>query len=153
MPVGIIDSKTDHGAVFTMTRPDDHNRIAAGDTVTVWDLYTPRNALARYRGTIDEVRDTTASFTIDTKEIDHDWPQEMDPISPGNAVYLALPQSFQPNPTRTASREELAKMQEIADAFQARTGITTAGPADLINHALHRAGIADTAEQEFQGQH
>lgn len=148
MPLGIIEAKTADGATFTMTRPDDHEHMAPGDSVTVWDIFTPLHALARYRGTITEVNETTAAFAIQDQEIDESWPATMDPISPGNAVYLAQPDSYTFDGTRVASFQELGQMQIKAAEFQARTGITTGGPGDVANRAMHLAGVEGTnAEQ------
>ena len=130
MPIGIIDESNDSGAIFTMARPGDRNELKPGDSVTVWNFYQDFEALARIRGQISEVSQNTASFIIIESQVDPSWPGHIDPMGAGNPVYLADPDSFQPDITRKlTSPEELEMLNEFAKQHEDATGIKPAGAA------------------------
>ena len=130
MPIGIIDEPNNSGAVFTMTRPGDRNELKPGDFVTVWNFHQDFEALARVRGRISEVGQTAASFVVTESQLDPSWPDHIDPLGAGNAVYLADPDSFQPDITRGfASPEEFEMLTKFARQHEEATGIKPTGAA------------------------
>ena len=85
--------------------------------MTVWNFHQDFEALARTRGRISEVGETTAAFVITEESLDPSWPGHKDPIGEGNPVYLAEPDSFQPDIVRgAASPEEFEMAQRVRQA-------------------------------------
>ena len=70
MPIGIIDESNQDGGIFTLTRPDDHQFLQAGDPVTVWNMHQQFETMARLKGEITEVSRTTASYIITERQVD-----------------------------------------------------------------------------------
>ena len=98
--------------------------------MTVWNFHQDFDALARTRGRISEVSETTASFVVTEESRDPSWPGHKDPIGEGNPVYLAEPDSFQPDIVRgAASPEEFEMLREFARQHEEQTGIKPAAAA------------------------
>ena len=55
---------------------------------------------------------------IDDQDIDENWPHHLNPISPGNAVYLAQGHTYTPDPNRMASEREMIEMMDLATQFE-----------------------------------
>ena len=106
MPLGFIDRPNVNGATFILTNAGESADLRAGTPVTVWRYSPERLAIARVRGTISAVGHTTATFTISGSQIDPRWPEEEDILQPKTPVYLALPDSYEPDPSRMLSQRE-----------------------------------------------
>ena len=150
MPLGIIEEVSQGGGILVMTRPDDGQHFTAGTPVTIWDMDGGSGALARYRGRLSEVGETVAAFIIEERQFDPSWPEDLDPLEAGNPVYLALPDSFEPDPSRLANRWELGHLQQLADEFEAKSGISTGGRGYAITAAEpnEAAGIEEQRNVE-----
>ena len=130
MPIGIIDESTQDGGIFSLTRPDDHKTLQAGDPVTVWNMHQQFETMARLKGEITEVSRTTASYIITERQVDPSWPDYVDPFGAGNPIYLAVRDSFNPDPFRKpSSPDEYQMLKEFAKQHQEATGIETRGAA------------------------
>lgn len=125
MPLGIIEQVTDDGAIFVMCRPTDSEDVSAGQPVTVWEMDQTTGARARYRGVISEIGDTVGAFIIRERDIDEGWPRGRHPVVPGNPVYLAMPDSYDPDPSRTGTLEEAELLADMAREFEEQTGVNT----------------------------
>ena len=66
--------------------------------------------------------------------MDEDWPEDLHPLGRGNPVYLAMPGSFIPDATRSASREELALMIELSKDHEKQDGVKPSGAAYVYGH-------------------
>ena len=130
MPIGIIDQPTETGATFTMTRPHERKELKPGTPVIVWDFHQDFDAMARVRGQITKVSNTTASFISLEYRIDPSWPDHIDPIGAGNGVYLAESGSFCPDTSRPpASPKEIEMLWEFAKQHGEMTGLKPHGAA------------------------
>ena len=130
MPIGIIDESSENGAIFTLVRPGDRDTLRPGTPITVWNFHQDFEALAMIRGEISEISDTTGSFILNDSKIDPSWPHHIDPMGAGNPVYLAEPDSFQPDITRgPASPEEFDMLLDFARQHEEATGIKPAAAA------------------------
>ena len=78
-----------------------------------------------------EVSGPTCAFVLQASRVDPDWPPHIHPMGQGNAVYLALPGSFIPNPSRSVQNQaEWDMLLQLAADHQERTGIPPSG--DII---------------------
>ena len=78
-----------------------------------------------------EVSGPTCAFVLQASRVDPDWPAHIHPMGQGNAVYLALPGSFIPNPSRSVQNQaEWDMLLQLAADHQERTGIPPSG--DII---------------------
>ena len=132
MPIGIIDESTPDGAVFTMTRPQDHRDLQPDAAVTVWNHHQGTGATARLQGRVTEVGATTASFLVTLEDIDPGWPAHIDPKGAGNPVYLAIPGTYVVDLSRTATPQEFEMLLEFARQHQEMTGIEPAAAAYVL---------------------
>ena len=75
-----------------------------------------------------EVSGPTCAFVLQASRVDADWPAHIHPLGQGNAVYLALPGSFIPNPSRSVQNQaEWDMLLQLAADHQERTGIPPSG--------------------------
>ena len=126
MPVGIIEQSTEDGATFILTRQGDHTTLKIASPVTVWNTHWDQDEIpsgVMVRGHITEIGPTTATFKVTESKISPYWPQDADPLAPGCFVHLALPNSFELDPSQIATQEEtefLEKMEMDRQLKEAR---------------------------------
>ena len=110
-PLGFVDKNSEDGVSFILTNAEDSPDLNRNISVTVW-RYSPKHlAMAKIRGTICAVGHTTADFSITDSQMDPRWPGDRDVLQPGIPVYLALPDSYEPDPGRMLSQEETDAIQ------------------------------------------
>ena len=135
MPLGTLDGPsetpgetTSDAGTFTILPQGGRSPVAPGDYITVAN-HDPRvPASARFRGRITEVSGPTCAFVLEASRVDPDWPQQIHPMGQGNAVYLALPCSFLPHPSRSVQTQaEWDMLLQLAADHQERTGIPPSG--------------------------
>ena len=121
IPLGFIDRLEGDSAIFTLTNPKDVESLVPGTPVTVWN-YSPQHlAVARTRGAITDLGGLKATFRAVDLALGPEWPEEEVTMKPGLPVYLALPDSFEPDSSRMPSREEAEYLaQRAADASAPR---------------------------------
>ena len=121
LPLGFVYRKTEAGTVILLTNPGEPNNLRADTPVTVW-TYSPEHlALGKVRGLITAVGYTTATFgTIETTT-DPRWPGDADVLRPKTPVFLALGESFDPDPSRMLTQEQANRMEAYARLFSERT--------------------------------
>ena len=83
----------------------------------------------------------TATFTTVETQIDPRWPEGRDLMLPKTPVYLALPDSFEPDPGRMLTQEQADAMEELARRYAELTR-----PGGL-NPANGKLGILNTRWQ------
>ena len=111
MPMGFIDRITENGAAFTLTKPGDYANVRPQTPVTVW-RYSPEHlAIAKVRGHVTAVGYSAARFTVSESQADPRWPEGENPLRTRAPVYLALPGSFEPDPSRMLSQEEVDSLR------------------------------------------
>ena len=120
LPLGFIDRTTDDGAIIMLTRPSESRDIQYDTPVTLRVRSTgATRATARVRGVITSVGYLTATFkTVETRKTTN-WPQDQPVLQRGLPVYQALPESFNPDPARTLSKEQSESLSRIAARYQA----------------------------------
>ena len=154
MPLGIIEQPTGggSGATFIFARLTDGLTVQPGQSITIWDEDRATGARARYRGVITEVGNHDASLYIEASDLDPNWPTGMDPIRPGNAVYLARPDSYDPDLSRGMGQAwEMEHLRDMAREFEHNEGISTSGAAIVLRPPPEDdAGIGD-AVQGYEG--
>ena len=150
MPLGIIEQPTGDGsgATFIFARITDGLTVQPGQSITIWDEDRATGARARYRGVITEVGNHDASLYIEASDLDPNWPVGMDPIRPGNAVYLARPDSYDPDLSRGMGQAwEMEHLREMAREFEHNEGISTSGAAIVLRPPPEDdAGIGDAVQ-------
>ena len=105
-PLGFVDKLTDEGATFILTNAEDSSDMNRNTPLTVW-RFSPENlAMAKIRGVISAVGYTTATLSITDSHMDPRWPDGHGILHPGIPVYLALPDSYEPDPSRMLSQGE-----------------------------------------------
>ena len=110
-PLGFIDRITEDGATFTLTKPGDYGNVRPQTPVTVW-RYSPEHlAIAKVRGHVTAVGYSAARFTVSETQADPRWPEGVNPLRTKAPVYLAMPESFEPDPSRMLSREEVDSLR------------------------------------------
>ena len=110
-PLGFIDRITEDGATFTLTKPGDHATVQPKTPVTVWRYSPERLAIAKVRGHVTAVGYHAARFTVSEYQADPRWPEGENPLRTKAPVYLALPGSFEPDPSRMLSQEEVDSLR------------------------------------------
>ena len=138
LPLGFIDRTTPEGVIFILTNPEDSRSISPDTPVTLWRYRPEYLAIAKVRGTITGVGYTTATFTVGESRVDPRWPQDEDPIQPKTPVYLALPGSYEPDPSRMLSREEAERMERESARYRERRRTPGAEASDA--HPGHDLG-------------
>ena len=114
MPLGFIDRPTETGATFILSSPEDSFSIKTETPITVW-RYSPEHlAIAKLRGHVSAVGYTTATFTTIETRSDPRWPEDLPIIRPTAPVFLALENSFDPDPERKLTQDQAAAMHRLA---------------------------------------
>ena len=117
MPLGFIDRPTGAGATFILTNPEDSLSLATGTPITVWRYSPELLAVGRLRGSINTVGYTTATFiTVETRN-DSRWAEDLPIMRPAAPVFLALRDSFEPDPDRKLTQEQAEAMHRIAQRY------------------------------------
>ena len=106
MPLGFIDSPTETGATFILSNPEDSRNLKTETPITVWRYSPEQLVIARLRGYVSAIGYSTATFTTIETQSDPRWPEDQEILHPATPVYLALPDSFDPNPSRMLSQED-----------------------------------------------
>ena len=117
MPLGFIHRPTENGAVITLTNPEDSLSLQLGTPITVWRYSPELLAVGRLRGSINAVGYTTATFDTVERRIDSRWPEDLPIIRPASPVFLALPDSFDPDPDRKLTQGQAEAMRRIAQRY------------------------------------
>ena len=160
MPLGTLDGpantsgpapgkSTQDAGTFTLLPEGGRRPVTPGDYITIAN-HDPRvPASARFRGRITEVSGPTCAFVLQASRVDPYWPPHIHPMGQGNAVYLALPGSFIPNPSRSVQNQaEWDMLLQLAADHQERTGIPPSG--DIIT--LSPPHLQDENQDEDQDQ-
>ena len=122
LPLGFIDRTTDDGAIIMLTRPSESHTLRRDTPVTLLSRSTGQTpATARVRGIITAVGYVTATFKAVETHKHPNWPQEQPVLQRGTPVYQALPDSFQPDPARTMSKEQADRLSRLAARYRAIT--------------------------------
>ena len=127
MPLGFIDRPTDEGSIFLLTNPEDSLSLKVGTPVTVWRYLQEHLALAKLRGTITAVGHTTATFSSVASETDPRWPEGDPIIMPAAPVFMALKESYDPDPARRITPEKAEAFQRYAKRYAELTTLPKAG--------------------------
>ncbi len=118
MPLGFIDRTTDNGAVFVLNNPGDSAELKPGTPVTVWRYSPDQLALAKIRGLISNIGYVTARFRTVESIMDDRWPGEEEVLRKRTPVYLALEDSFEPDPGRMLTQEQTDRMERITQNYR-----------------------------------
>ena len=114
LPLGFIYRTTPDGAVIMLTSPQDSLTLRTGAPVTLWQYSRGLLAAAKVRGQISAVGYATASFTTIETRTDPRWPEGRELLLPRTPVYLALPNSFEPDLSRMLTLEQADDMERLA---------------------------------------
>ena len=119
LPIGFIDRTTNDGAIIMLTRPSESHDLRPETPVTLRSRSTGETpATARVRGMITSVGYVTATFkVVETHKTTH-WPKDEQALQRGTPVYQALPDSFEPDPTRTLSKEQANSLSRLAARYR-----------------------------------
>ena len=118
MPLGFIDRTTDNGAVFVLNNPGDSAELKPGTPVTVWRYSPDQLALAKIRGLISNIGYVTARFRTVESIMDDRWPGEEEVLRKRTPVYLALEDSFEPDPGRMLTQEQADRMERFTQSYR-----------------------------------
>ena len=122
LPLGFIDRTTNDGAIIMLTRPSDSHDLRPETPVTLRSRSTRKTpATARVRGLITSVGYVTATFEVVETHRSPNWPQDEQILRRGTPVYQALPDSFQPDPARTLSKEQADSLSKLGARYRAIT--------------------------------
>ena len=122
MPLGFIDRSTETGATFILTNPEDSLSLSTGTHVTVWRYSPEQLAIAKLRGYVSAVGYTTATFTTIEHQQDPRWPEDLTVVRATAPVFLALENSFEPDPERKLTPEQAKAMRRLATRYAELTG-------------------------------
>ena len=100
VPIGYIERPTGEGATFILNNAEDSKSLRINTPVTVWSYSPEQLALAKVRGLISAVGYVTATFSTVEYRMDTRWPENEELLSEKTPVYLALENSFEPDPGR-----------------------------------------------------
>ena len=117
-PLGFIDQPTRDGSTFTLTNPEESRTLAINTPVTVWRYSPEQLALAKIRGLITAVGYVTATFTTVQSAIDARWPEEEEILRRRTPVYLALENTYEPDPRYMLSQEQADRMQSVGQSYR-----------------------------------
>ena len=116
-PLGFIDKRTPKGVRFLLTNPDDSQTLRVGTAVTVSQTSNDGLAIARMRGEIVAVGYVTATFTIEETILGAKWPGNQETIREKTPVYLAKENSFEPDPSRMLTTEQVEKLRHLSHQY------------------------------------
>ena len=116
MPIGIIEQSTKDDAIFKLTRPADPSILKINAPVMVRNTHWDQDEIpsgVMVRGHITEIGPTTATFKVVEFKIGPYWPKDADTLAPGCFVHLALPNSFELDPSQIATQEETEFLEKL----------------------------------------
>ncbi len=116
-PLGFIDKRTRRGVRFLLTNPDESPTLRVPTPVTVSQPSNDGRAFARTRGEIVGVGYVTATFTIAETLLDAEWPQNEETIRERTPVYLAKQNSFEPDPSRMLTTEQVERLRDLSRQY------------------------------------
>ena len=116
-PLGFIDQRTRRGVRFLLTNPDDSRTLKVGTSVTLSQPSNDGLALAKIRGEIVAVGYVTATFTIAEAILDAKWPGNQETIREKTPVYLAKENSFEPDPSRMLTADQVERLAHISHRY------------------------------------
>ena len=116
-PLGFIDRPTEDGTVILLTNPEDSLSLRLPTPITVWRYSPELLAVAKLRGAVSDVGYTTATFTTIETQTDPRWTHDLPIIRPAAPVFLALADSFEPDPERKLTQEQAESMRQIAQRY------------------------------------
>ena len=123
MPIGFIDRTTSEGTVFLLNTPEDSLELHQGTSITVWRYSPEQLALAKIRGRISAVGYVTATFRTIESLTDARWPDEEEILLDKTPVYMAIEDTFDPDPRRMLTQEQADTIQNIIPMYrQLRSG-------------------------------
>ena len=128
MPLGFIQRRTDDGAIIMLNNPQESQTLELGTPVTLWRYSPGRLAVAKIRGAISAVGYMTATFTTAGAQIDPRWSADQEIIRPGAPVYLAAPDSFEPDLSRMITPEQAEEIQGLAERHRRISRSRSPGP-------------------------
>ena len=118
LPLGFIRHVTEGGVIFTLSNVQDSDNLRRDIPVTVW-RYSPEHlAIAKTRGIISSVGYWTATFKTVESAIDARWPNEEEILRERTPVYLALEDTFEPDPRRMLTQEQANKMESFGPRYR-----------------------------------
>ena len=106
MPAAFIQQRTSNGATIVLAGPSGKDSLKIGDHVTVWSHNPGKAATAKVLGHVTQLESGKGAFAILKTEIDSRWPADLDIIETGSPVYLAVPDTFDPDTGTAGSSEE-----------------------------------------------
>ena len=118
IPLGFIDQTTEDGGTFTLTNPKESLSLRLNTPVTVWRYSREQLALAKIRGVICAVGYITATFRTVESQIAPCWVEKEVILREKTPVYLALENSFEPDPGRMLTQEQANTMQNVARKYR-----------------------------------
>ena len=131
MPLGFIYRPTEDGAIITLTDPRDSLGLKLATPVTIWRYSQGQLATAKIRGQVTAVGYMTATFKTVESRIDPRWPTSRQLLRPKTPVYLAMPDSFEPDMSRKLTQEQVESMQRAAARYTEITRPTIPNPPNL----------------------
>ena len=129
MPLGFIHRRTEAGAIIMLADPLDSRDLRLETPVTLWRYSPGRLAAAKVRGTVSRVGYVTATFEIVESWIDPRWPVDQEIIRPRVPVYLAEPDSFEPDLSRMTTPDQAEELQRLARRHREITRWKCTGPS------------------------
>ena len=114
MPLGFVDQSTETGGTFILANPEDSLSLRTDTHITVWRYAPDRLAVAKLRGYINAVEEDTAAFTTIAYQRDPRWPEELPVLRVAAAVYLALENTFEPDPNRPLAPDLSEALRRLA---------------------------------------
>ena len=118
MPLGFIERTTEKGTIFLLTNPENSLGLKLNTPVTVWRYSPEQLALAKIRGLISAVGYVTATFGTIESVLDARWPEEEEILREKTPVYLALEDSFEPDPRRMLTQEQVDRIHNIVPDYR-----------------------------------
>ena len=124
MPLGFVERPTETGATFILTNPEDSLNLTLDTPITIWRYSPEQLAIGRLRGRVNAVGYTTAIFTTVEYSNGPRWPEDLSIIRPAAPVFLALEESFEPDPERKLTPDQAEAMRRLALRYAELAGTT-----------------------------
>lgn len=118
VPFGFIKQVTEEGAIFTLSNAQDSANLRPDTPVTAWRYSAEHLALAKIRGIISAVGYVTATFRTVESAIDDRWPEDQEILCERTPVYLALGNTFEPDPKYMLTREQADRMRSFGQGYR-----------------------------------
>ena len=115
MPLGFVERTTQDGALIMLTRPKESVTLKPGTPVTAWRYSRRHLALAKARGKISEVGYTSATVTTLETWTDSRWPLKEAILIRKTPVYLAVPDSFEPDLSQMITQDDTDAFDRLAE--------------------------------------